>query len=366
MKFFFYFTHTFRSAKELPAKSSFRNQSRNKFNDDDYDDDDDDDDYEDESVGGSNEDDEYDQMTYNSFSASTLGYKSVKFVEGRKSISSSGKKSQKDSAAVTHGPTSITLPYVLDVWDAKDASKHISLQIQLLSGMTEKSVYARVSSDKKAVVLTFPMSDYLAKADIALINYVGPLNPGSNGILEYHPKVIARAKSVSVIRNRDSTKVVTYEQRIPLPHECFHEWATEKSDPFFHGAHFVKYPDNSCHLHVEMIIDRGDKYMIEPEKLINRIIIGTNVHVPYENEEASHADDGNNTVFSMQGVQHYKADLESISSFRATLPGSIVAIPPVPDSPDSVKESPNGFHVTRSQKRQAIVLKKSGNPKSVA
>jgi hypothetical protein len=67
------------------------------------------------------------------------------------------------------------------------------------------------------------MSDYLAKADMALINYVGPLNPGSNGILEYHPKVITQSKSVLILRNRDSKKVVEYEQRIPLPHECFHE-----------------------------------------------------------------------------------------------------------------------------------------------
>jgi hypothetical protein len=282
-----------------------------------------------------------------------------------KSISSSGKKGQKEPSTITHGPTSITLPYVLDIWDAKDASKHISIQILLLSGMTEKSIYVRVSSDKKSLVLTFSMSDYLAKADMALINYVGPLNPGSNGILEYHPKVIARSKSVSILRNRDSKKVVEYEQRIPLPHECFHEWATEKTELFFHGTHFVRYQDQSCHLHVELIIDQGDKYPIEPEKLINRIIIGADVHVPFKHQEASRGED-DFSVHSMQGIQHYRNgnDLESISSFRATLPGSIVAIPPVPDSPNSAKESPNSYHVTRTFKLQAVV--KKGNPKSVA
>jgi hypothetical protein len=117
----------------LPAKSSFRIPQGND-GDEDYDDDDDDD-YKTEE--DTNEDDCYDDMTYNSISASTLGYKSVTFVEGRKSISSSGKKGQKEPSTITHGPTSITLPCVLDVWDAKDASKHISIQILLLSGIID-------------------------------------------------------------------------------------------------------------------------------------------------------------------------------------------------------------------------------------
>jgi hypothetical protein len=62
----------------LPAKSSFRIPQGND-GDEDYDDDDDDD-YETEE--DNNEDDCYDDMTYNSVSASTLGYKLVKFVEG--------------------------------------------------------------------------------------------------------------------------------------------------------------------------------------------------------------------------------------------------------------------------------------------
>jgi hypothetical protein len=120
----------------------------------------------------------------------------------------------------------------------------------------------------------------------------------------------------------------------------------------------VRYQNQSCHLHVELIIDRGDKYLIEPEKLINCIIIGADVHVLFKHQEASCGED-DFSVHSMQGIQHYQNgnDLESISSFRASLPGSIVAIPPVPDSPNSAKEYPNSYHVTLTFKQQAVVKK---------
>jgi hypothetical protein len=107
-KLFPHRSHQFFPLADLPAKSSFHIPQGND-GDEDYDDDDDD--YKTEE--DNNEDVCYDDITYNSILASTLGYKSVKFVEGQKSISSSGKKVQKEPSTITHGPTSITLPYIL-------------------------------------------------------------------------------------------------------------------------------------------------------------------------------------------------------------------------------------------------------------
>jgi hypothetical protein len=174
----------------------------------------------------------------------------------------------------THGPTTIVLPYVVDIWGGNHAKKHVSVQIQLLSGDTN-NVNARVSSDKKSLVCTFKMTPYLWDSSRSVVSvglqrerqmrnitddddeFTSKLN------FEFHGKPVARQTSIASIKNRNPSNDITYEQRIPLPFRCMHKPATFEEDKYFFGIQTVHFHDGSYHLNVELVADSGDNYMAD-------------------------------------------------------------------------------------------------------
>ena len=53
--------------------------------------------------------------------------------------------------------------------------------------------------------------------------------------------------------------------RIPLGRKVLHHAVNETMDKFFHGKKFTKYPDESVHYHIELMMDIGDSYVAESE-----------------------------------------------------------------------------------------------------
>lgn len=72
-----------------------------------------------------------------------------------------------------HGNIKIGLPYILDIWRDHKNQKRVSIQVHLLSGKDfYKKVFVRVSKLKQALVLTFPMSEFMSRADWAFETFV--------------------------------------------------------------------------------------------------------------------------------------------------------------------------------------------------
>ena len=279
-------------------------RGNNQFNDDD---DDDGSDYE-----GEDEEDDFDDYADGQSTIKTTGYKSVAYLDQKKK----GKVAKKPPGTSFHGTTSITLPYILDEWLGNNTQKHVSIQIQLLTGNTA-SIQTRVSSDQKSLVVKFPMTKYLSSSSHAFVPYVLARDQHKKNeeaqksctvALTVHPKTYARQKSVSVIKNRDPSKVIFYEQRIPLPFACMHEYSTSIHDNYFYGENKVHYQDSSVHLQVELIADIGDCYVAEAESLIASLHVN-DFHVCEESKIP-----GNISV-SASGKYNQRMDLESIASF---------------------------------------------------
>lgn len=281
----------------------------NKFNvDDDNDDDDDDSDYED--------DGEEDTFADGQSTIKTIGFKSVAFLDRK----FNGKVKRNDAALASfqHGTKLITLPYIVDVWLGNNAQKHVSIQMQLLTGDSSK-VTARVSSDQKALVIEFPMTKYLSSSSYAFVPYVIAQEQHKKDekakehckvALNVHPKTFARQKSVSIINNRNPSKVIMYEQRIPLPFACLHDFSTTVQDQYFHGETKVHYGDGSVHLHVELVADIRDSYVAEAESLVASLHV-SDYHVAEDVKVP-----GNILVSNSKKHHHQSMDYESISSFN--------------------------------------------------
>jgi hypothetical protein len=272
-------------------------------NDDDDDDDDEDSDY----------DDGYDDFADGQSTIKTTGYKSVAFLNQKKN----GKmmKHNSPNSSFSNGTTMITLPYIVDVWLGKNAQKHVSIQVQLLAGNTN-NIETRVTTDQKFLSITFPMTKYLSSPSHAFVPYVLAQDQHKKDeqsiehckvALSVHPKTYARQKSVAVIKNRDASKVVMYEQRIPLPFPCMFDYCTTAHDNYFYGERKVHYQDSSVHLQIELVADVGDRYVAEAESLMGSLHV-TDYYVPKDTKIP-----GNISV-TPSGKNRRHMDLDSIDS----------------------------------------------------
>ena len=173
-----------------------------------------------------------------------------------------------------HGVTTMGFPWVLDKWH--DPHGRLSVQVHLPSGNdVHKTTGVRVSTDQEHLVLTFPMSQYLRSPENAFNSYLlVTLNDRDREdelerLLELHPKSIGRMRAVGKICERNLSKEIVYEQRIPLPRPVHHMFTSVDVDPLFYGKKFVRYPDDSTHLHVELLCESGDRYdLVEEEPAI--------------------------------------------------------------------------------------------------
>jgi len=170
-----------------------------------------------------------------------------------------------------HGVTSLGLPWILDSWHDTSPCARMSLQVQLPSGAdVYKTCSVRVSTDQKSIILNFPMSIYISSPSFAFNTYILGMEEYAdddedviNYVLENHPKVISRKRSIAKICERNQEKEMMYEQRVPLGRRVNREFATVKQDRLFNGKKFVNYPDGSCHVHLEMVCDSGDVFTAE-------------------------------------------------------------------------------------------------------
>jgi hypothetical protein len=158
--------------------------------------------------------------------------------------------------------------------------------VQLLSGNDHyKQVFVRVSLDGKELVLTLPMSPYIGCSDFAFETFLlvelalSELDKKyMHIVLKSHPKTAAWMVAIAKVKGRSVTDAFVYEQRIPLPRKCEHEYASDASDTdsdcLFHGKKFVQYPDGTVFLHVELVCETRDNYcpeerMLDPSMMIH-------------------------------------------------------------------------------------------------
>jgi len=143
--------------------------------------------------------------------------------------------------ATIHGNTKAGMPFIMDIWtDCKNQGR-ISIQVQLLSGESfYKSIFVRISQNKRFLVLTFPMNPFMARSDFAfetfVIDEMQLSEQDKNAmkvVLKHHSKTAARMESVSKTMSRSNTSGFFYEQRIPLPKAVKHQFATKDGDEFF-------------------------------------------------------------------------------------------------------------------------------------
>jgi hypothetical protein len=242
----------------------------------------------------------------------------------------------------------ITLPFIVDVWLGKNAQKHVSIQVQLLSGDT-KNIETRVSSDQKYLAVKFPMTKYLSSAPHAFVPYVIARDQHKKddqtkmlcqAALEVHPKTYARQKSVSVIKDRDHSKVIMYEQHIPLPFPCMFDYSTKAHDNYFYCENKVHYQDSSVHIHIELIADNGDRYMAEAQSLIGSMRV-TDFYVPDEAKVP-----GNISVATMKRRSHLDDETIDTQFFNRMETGSVTT--------KSVAASRVACPVNKGEKRLAL------------
>jgi hypothetical protein len=187
-----------------------------------------------------------------------------------------GDDERHDKTTTIHGNTTLGLPYMLELWRDSFGKSRVSVQSQLLSGNNAyKQTFARVSTSGKELVVTMPMSPYLARSDYAFNTFLLKAD-GLSEVdkkhmlirLKHHPKCAGRMVAASKVKGRSITQGFFYEQHIPLPRKVKHEYATPMDgDDLFHGKTFVEYPDGSTFMHVELVGEIKDSYCPEERML---------------------------------------------------------------------------------------------------
>ena len=196
---------------------------------------------------------------------------------------------------VAEGPlTNVVLPYVIDYWYDRQAVKHASIQIHMLSGNEEllNRVSYRVSTSQLELVVTVPLSTYMVSPEQALCSVaLAGIKAGLEGhkkVLDYHPKVSARRLFISQVKQSQLMDLNVCEFRVPILFKCNLNFATvANNDPYFYGNKFIQYPDGSTHLHVELISD--DAPLVKEQDTRSR---ATYVNVPESvSVDSAHDDD---------------------------------------------------------------------------
>ena len=81
-------------------------------------------------------------------------------------------------------------------------------------------------------------------------------------LIKYHPKSIARVRTVSKLCNRDNKNPqVWLSQRIKSPFRLDYHYASKSSDALFYGTRWVDYEqDGTRWLHIELAAKQRDNY----------------------------------------------------------------------------------------------------------
>jgi hypothetical protein len=232
---------------------------------------------------GFDDDDDY---TYDTV---TVGYRSAAYDNKKIKHQQVGRSSGEDllfksptkkgmSGGKVHGNTTVSLPYIVDLWRDSKSQARVSVQVHMMSGVDfHKGVGVRVSTSKSELVLTFPMSTFMARAESAFATSFFDGKNFNNEhekhcmhvIMKHHGKTVARMVSVSKVKGRSTIDEFLYHQRIPLPHRCKHNFPSQiDGDDFFHGQKFIQYPDGSIQLHVELLCETADGY--HPEEVASK------------------------------------------------------------------------------------------------
>eukprot|EP00957_Ditylum_brightwellii_P085106 6470732-Ditylum_brightwellii.AAC.1 len=113
----------------------------------------------------------------------------------------------------------------------------------------------QVSTNQDELILTLPMSHFLAQCDCAFEVLVKEpksfdqnMHPYLKTILKYHPRSVACMVSTSKMKGCNAMSGFTYEQRIPLPKKVRHQFVAERDGDFYpRGIHVVPRNDeDSC------------------------------------------------------------------------------------------------------------------------
>ena len=235
-------------------------------------------------------DDDISQLSMDEFSFDTVttAYRSESFKAKKKAMRTAKKSGMEIVEEPVNiekisGNTKIGLPFLLDLWRDCMSRARISVQVQMLSGEdTYKKAFVRVSTDGRELVLTLPMSPYLARSDFAFNSFLLAEQKKQLSetemkylvvLLKHHPKCTARMVAVAKVKGRSNMDGFFYEQRIPLPRKVQHEYASTKDgDDLFFGKKFIKYPDGSVFLHVELIAETKDNYIPEERMLDPNVV----------------------------------------------------------------------------------------------
>ena len=119
----------------------------------------------------------------------------------------------------------------------------------------------RVGSSQKEFVVTMPVSPFMRDPKKS---FYGHILEGlekeeaeqKQKILSFHPKINAR----KIILRCEKKNCNIMEFRIPLQIKASLNFSNvSHNDPFFYGDKFIKYPDGSVHLHVELVEEKVEK-----------------------------------------------------------------------------------------------------------
>jgi len=173
-----------------------------------------------------------------------------------------------------HTKLSIVNVFMVDRWSDPSTNNRISVQFQVSTGVfAHTNLNVRVSSDGMSLVISHKSSKYMTNHEKALMGVLlkRGLNKSScTHLLEYHPKCIARKKTMSKLNGRDMVNTdLEYECRIPLPCKCRHKVTNElDGDKYFYGMNYFEYGNGEIWCHVELIMHILDDFQAassEPE-----------------------------------------------------------------------------------------------------
>ena len=261
------------------------------------------------------------------------GYKSTRFRSGDSVISN--RKSRRHSTSsllsVSHkkskkfnvrGLTSIGLPYILDIWGNREPRNACSLQIWWLSGEPKPTV--RVSTDQDEIVIDILLPVSATDPMIAFGSYLKNKKNKDfiDQLVEYHPKSIARTRTVAKLCNRDNKNPqIWLSQRIQSPFRLDYHYATKKADPLFYGTRWVDYEnDGTRWLHIELVAQQKDCYkgsQAVPEEYYHGVkanISGDEASAGTLDEEASGNLMSNATTFTATETGGTKRAAEAVQA----------------------------------------------------
>ena len=208
------------------------------------------------------------------FLSKQTGFKSTRFRSRNSIISRSSKKKSMRSSTGSllsvsepkrfniRGLTSIGLPYIVDVWGNSEPRNACSLQIWWLSGDPKPTV--RVSTDQDEVVIDILLPGSATDPMVAFASY---LKTDENKdfidhLIKYHPKSIARTRTVAKLCNRDNKNPqIWLSQRIRSPFALDYHYSSKSADILFYGTRWVDYEhDGTRWLHIELVEKQKDNY----------------------------------------------------------------------------------------------------------